>query len=95
MGPVEPGWRDRVSPTHRSSGGLSPSGADRDTGPLADTRVTPEAPLTLALPKRGLVEAPADAIGRRLLADIGVHTVLYQRFDAPIPVFRNGPILAF
>jgi NAD(P)H-hydrate epimerase len=78
-----------------------PSGLELQTGTLHAPHVTAEETVTLALPKQGL-KGPeaAGAVGRLLLADIGVPAIVYERLGvshrtpfgegALVEVVRNG-----
>lgn len=70
-----------------------PTGMDPDDGTIHDPHVEPQVTVTLALPKRGLLVAEPSAVGRLWLADIGIPSHVYQRADAPTPVFADGPLL--
>ena len=64
----------------------APSGLDTDSGQPSVPCVAATATLTLALPKRGLVQPPAQAAcGQLFLADIGVPPVLYESLDLDVP----------
>ncbi|MFB6192169.1 MAG: NAD(P)H-hydrate epimerase [Haloarculaceae archaeon] len=56
-----------------------PTGLDATSGATRGAAVAPDSTLTLALPKRGLVEAD----GELHLADIGIPRVVYDRLDIP------------
>ncbi len=74
-----------------------PSGVDADSGIARGAVVRAEATLTLALPKRGLLETTAAAsVGELLLADIGVPPVLYAEPSLGLEVpdlFGGGDIV--
>lgn len=70
-----------------------PTGLDPDDGTRHTPAVQPEATVTLALPKTGLLEAPAAATGRLLLADIGVPARVYERFDVDSRLFHDGSLV--
>jgi len=72
-----------------------PSGIDPDTGVVDDCALRAAATMTVALPKRGLLdERGRECSGRLYLADIGLPAALYQRagltFKDP---FVGGPIV--
>lgn len=59
----------------------APSGVDAGTGEVSDPAIVAAATLTLALPKRGLLEArAAKYVGDLYCADIGVPPALYQKY---------------
>lgn len=70
-----------------------PTGLDPDDGTRHDPCILPALTVTLALPKAGLLKADQVATGEIWLADIGVPATIYQRYDAPAPLFREGPLL--
>jgi NAD(P)H-hydrate epimerase len=74
----------------------APSGLELTTGRLRTPHVIAEATLTLAAPKRALLEAGAtEAVGRLYLADISVPEIVYQRLRLPYRTpFAHGPLLA-
>jgi NAD(P)H-hydrate epimerase len=72
-----------------------PSGLELETGTLHGQHVTAEETVTLALPKEGL-RAPGarGAVGRLLLADIGVPATVYERIGVPYETpFAEGPLV--
>lgn len=73
----------------------APSGVDPTTGRLAVPHVSATATMTLALPKRGLLQPGAQAAcGQLYLADIGVPPVLYEFLDLEVPpLFANDTVL--
>ena len=70
-----------------------PSGLDTTTGATPGPVVNAVATLTLALPKRGLVDRTE--VGRLFVADISVPPALYRSMGltSPAPPFELGPIL--
>ncbi len=63
-----------------------PSGADATNGETPGVAITPARTLTLALPKRGLVNIS----GRLFMADIGIPPELYEHIGLSIgPVFSD------
>lgn len=72
-----------------------PSGLELSTGVLHDPHVAAEATVTLALPKQALRgPGTTGAVGRLLLADIGVPAVVYERMRIPYRTpFRKGPLV--
>ena len=70
----------------------TPSGLDVTTGRAGTPHVQATATLTLALPKVGLIDAPA--VGELYLADISVPAIVYQRMAvAPPHLFRDHGII--
>jgi NAD(P)H-hydrate epimerase len=70
----------------------TPSGLDVTTGVAATPHILATATLTLALPKAGLLEAPA--VGELYLCDISVPEVVYQRLGVTSPLlFRDDVIV--
>ena len=70
----------------------TPSGLDVTTGDPADPCVAATATLTLALPKKGLLEA--SQVGELFLADISVPPSVYQRFGIEVSnLFASGTIV--
>ena len=70
-----------------------PSGLDVTTGIAGTPHVQATATLALALPKIGLMEAPA--VGELYLADISVPAILYQRLGLTPPnLFRDNVIIS-
>ena len=67
-----------------------PSGIDATTGAAPGVAVTPEATLTLALPKTGLAHA---ATGRLLLADIGIPEATFRRAGVRRAPFGRGFVI--
>ena len=72
-----------------------PSGIDPDTGAVDGSALRAAATMTVALPKRGLLEEHGrEWSGRLYLADIGLPQALYQRvgltFEDP---FISGPVV--
>lgn len=70
----------------------TPSGLDVTTGNAPGAVVTPQATLTLALPKLGLRRAAV--VGDLYLADISVPPSVTADFGCPPPDFSRSPILA-
>lgn len=71
----------------------SPSGLDPTTGRLGTPCVAADATLTLALPKRGVRDAP-EAVGALFAADIAVPPSVYGRLGIEVrPFFADGTIL--
>jgi NAD(P)H-hydrate epimerase len=71
----------------------APSGLDVATGRAGTPHIQASATLTLALPKVGLIDAPA--VGELYLADISVPAILYQRLGLTPPnLFRDGVIIS-
>ncbi len=65
-----------------------PSGLDPASGQLHIPHVSATATMTLALPKRGLIQQEAQAAcGQLFLADIGVPPELYEYLDLEVPPF--------
>ncbi len=75
----------------------APSGLDTDSGHPSDHCIAATATLTLALPKRGLLQPPARAAcGQLFLADIGVPPVLYESLNLDVPpLFATDTVLPF
>lgn len=73
-----------------------PSGLAPDTGEAADPTIRASQTLTLALPKAGLLEPRARPyVGRLLVADISVPTVVYERLGLAVgPLFASADIVA-
>ncbi|HRJ41786.1 MAG: NAD(P)H-hydrate epimerase [Caldilineaceae bacterium] len=73
----------------------APSGLDSNSGQLYNPHINATATMTLALPKAGLLTAPArPAVGQLYLADISVPPALYQRLGLDVPpLFAADPIL--
>ena len=70
----------------------TPSGLDLTTGTAGSPTVGASAPLTLALPKIGLLDAPS--AGELYLADISVPPLVYQRMGITVPpLFRQSSLL--
>jgi NAD(P)H-hydrate epimerase len=70
----------------------APSGLDVTTGTAGTPHIQATATLTLALPKVGLIDAPA--VGELFLADISVPAIVYQRLGlAPPQLFRENAII--
>ena len=70
----------------------TPSGLDLTTGVAGTPAVWATATLTLALPKVGLLDAPA--VGELYLADISVPSLVYQRMGIAVPeLFRQSSLL--
>lgn len=61
-----------------------PTGLDATSGRTYDPCVRADATVTLALPKRGLLRAPAK-VGRLFLADISVPAPLWERMGVQVP----------
>lgn len=73
----------------------APSGLDTSTGQVYDPCMQATATMTLALPKAGLLRAPAANVGDLYLADISVPPELYEELGIELaPLFGAGPILA-
>ena len=71
----------------------APSGLDVTTGIAGTPHVQATATLTLALPKIGLIDAPA--VGELYLADISVPAILYLRMGLTPPnLFRDNGIIS-
>jgi NAD(P)H-hydrate epimerase len=73
----------------------APSGLDTTSGQLSVPCVAATATMTLALPKRGLLQPPARAAsGQLFLADIGVPPALYERLGMDVPpLFARDTVL--
>lgn len=73
----------------------SPSGLDTTTGQPGRPCIRAAATMALALPKTGLLAAPAvDFVGELHLADIGVPAELYGRLGLQVPLlFAEGAIV--
>ncbi|MCY4080444.1 MAG: NAD(P)H-hydrate epimerase [Caldilineaceae bacterium] len=73
----------------------APSGIDPTSGRLAVPHVAATATMTLALPKRGLLQPEAlAACGQLFLADIGVPPALYEFLDLEVPpLFAHDTVL--
>ena len=73
----------------------APSGLDTTTGDLFTPHIHAAATMTLALPKRGLLTATAQAaVGELYLADISVPPDLYLQFGLTVPpIFGIAPLL--
>jgi NAD(P)H-hydrate epimerase len=70
-----------------------PSGLDVTTGIAGTPHIQATATLTLALPKVGLLDAPA--VGELYLADISVPAILYQRMGlTPPKLFRDNVMIS-
>jgi NAD(P)H-hydrate epimerase len=70
----------------------TPSGLDVTTGRAADPCVSATATMTLAAPKRGLINAPE--VGDLYLADISVPPAAYKRIGIDPPLrFGAGPLI--
>lgn len=70
----------------------TPSGLDADTGKVKQLCVSANATLTLALPKRGLVEATET--GDLYLGDISIPAKLWEQIGVEVPdLFGRGPIV--
>jgi NAD(P)H-hydrate epimerase len=70
----------------------APSGLDVTTGIAGTPHIQATATLALALPKVGLIDAPA--VGELYLADISVPAILYQRLGLTPPnLFRDDVII--
>jgi NAD(P)H-hydrate epimerase len=70
----------------------TPSGLDVTTGVAGSPHIRATATLTLALPKVGLIAAPA--VGELYLADISVPPVVYQRLGVTPPkLFRDATVI--
>lgn len=64
----------------------APSGLDTTSGMLYDPHISAAATMTLALPKRGLLQqSGGGALGRLFLADIGVPGALYESLGLDVP----------
>jgi NAD(P)H-hydrate epimerase len=70
----------------------TPSGLDVTTGRAGSPCVQADATLTLALPKVGLLDAPA--VGALYLADISVPAIVYRRMGITVPdLFRDASVV--
>jgi NAD(P)H-hydrate epimerase len=70
----------------------TPSGLDVTSGRAGSPCVRATATMTLALPKRGLLDA--DVVGELYLADISVPTLVYERMGLQVPaIFRDSPVV--
>lgn len=73
-----------------------PSGVDAGTGDISDPAIVAEATLTLALPKKGLLDAAAAKyVGELYCADISVPPALYKKYlskHVP-PIFSESAII--
>ena len=70
-----------------------PSGLDVTTGIAGTPHVQATATLALALPKIGLMEAPA--VGELYLADISVPAIVYEQLGLILPnLFRDSSIIS-
>ncbi len=73
----------------------APSGLDTSTGDVYEPCIQASATMTLALPKAGLLRAPATTVGALYLADISVPPELYEELGIELaPLFGAGSILA-
>jgi len=72
-----------------------PSGFLSDEGRFARLRLSPEATLTLALPKRGMDVPDRKArFGKLFLGDIGIPPELYRTMGVYVPpLFTTGPLM--
>ncbi len=73
----------------------APSGLDADSGHLYLPHVSATATMTLALPKRGLLQPEAlAACGQLFLADTGAPPGLYESLDLEVPpLFAKATVL--
>ncbi|MDE0633766.1 MAG: NAD(P)H-hydrate epimerase [Caldilineaceae bacterium] len=73
----------------------APSGLDAGSGHLYRPHVSATATMTLALPKRGLLQPDAlAACGQLFLADVGVPPGLYENLDLEVPpLFAKATVL--
>ncbi len=72
----------------------APSGLDTTSGAVFDPCIHAAATMTLALPKSGLLAAPADVLGELYLADISVPPQLYEQLGIDLPpLFAHNRIL--
>lgn len=73
-----------------------PSGMDPDSGDARDPTMRAASTLTLALPKRGLIEPRARPyVGRLYIADISVPAGAYRRIGIEVEdIFARGDIVA-
>ena len=73
----------------------APSGIDPTSGRLSVPHVSATATMTLALPKRGLLQPEARAAcGQLFLADVGVPPALYEHLDLDVPpLFATDTVL--
>lgn len=72
----------------------APTGVDLESGIPYQPAIRAAATLTLALPKQGLLLAPAEVVGELYLADISVPPELYAGLGIALdPIFRAGPLL--
>ena len=70
----------------------TPSGLDLDSGEARSPCVDAAATMTVALPKRGLLDAAV--VGDLYLADISVPRVVYERMGLEVPMlFSSGPLV--
>jgi NAD(P)H-hydrate epimerase len=70
----------------------APSGLDVTTRTAGTPHIRATATLTLALPKIGLIDAPA--MGDFYLADISVPAIVYRRLGlTPPPLFRDDAVV--
>ncbi len=71
----------------------TPSGLDLTSGRVGDPCVVADATLTLALPKRGLAQAP-EVVGALYAADIAVPPAVSTRLGVPVAApFAAGTVL--
>jgi NAD(P)H-hydrate epimerase len=72
-----------------------PSGLDGDTGEASHPTVRAETTLTLALPKRGLLQPGAGPwVGQLFVADISVPPLVYRRLGLNVgPIFAASDIV--
>lgn len=72
-----------------------PSGLDATTGTVMDPCVKAGATMTLALPKKGLLDDKAKrVVGTIYLADISVPTVLYEEIGVSVgPIFSADTVI--
>lgn len=64
-----------------------PSGVDADSGRVYSPAIRAAATMTLALPKRGMLEqAAGEAVGELYVADIGVPREVYSMLEPPMVV---------
>jgi NAD(P)H-hydrate epimerase len=73
-----------------------PSGLDATSGRVGDSCIRATMTVTLALPKTGLMTAPANVTGDLWLADIGVPPRVYEQVGTRIPhdLFSVGSLVA-
>jgi NAD(P)H-hydrate epimerase len=72
-----------------------PSGLDATSGRVGNPCIRATMTVTLALPKTGLLTAPAEITGAMWLADIGVPPHVYARLGVSVPsdIFSAGSLI--